>query len=92
MNRIPARSSAAALSALLAAAPLIAQTTPAPTPAAPAAKAQNPNEVVCEKIKETGSRLGSKRVCMTRGQWADLKLQDRLEVERVQVRRGMSGQ
>ncbi len=52
-------------------------------------KALDPNEVVCEKQTVAGSRLATKRVCMTRAQWADIKSQDREEVEKVQVRRGM---
>lgn len=48
----------------------------------------DPNEVVCEKQEETGSRLAVRRVCMTRSQWADRKGQDRQEIERVQTQRG----
>lgn len=92
MNRIPARAVTAALVGLLVSAQAVAQTAVS-TPSPPAAaKAQNPNEVVCEKQKVLGSRLGTRRVCMTRAQWADLQLQDRQEIERVQVRRGMNGQ
>lgn len=67
---------------------LLAQTAQAPSDL-PAKKVFDPNEVVCEKQLVPGSRLATKRVCMTRGQWADLKAQDREEVEKVQVRRGM---
>jgi len=56
--------------------------------ATPAAKTLDPNEVVCEKQEVIGSRLASKRVCMTRSQWADMKAQDRQETERVQTQRG----
>lgn len=51
----------------------------------------NPNEVICQKQEITGSRLGSKRVCKTRAEWADANLQDRQEVSRVQTGRGNSG-
>jgi invasion protein IalB len=54
-----------------------------------ASKPADPNEVICEKQEEIGSRLGSKRVCMTRSQWAEQKGQDRQEVEKVQTQRGM---
>lgn len=57
-------------------------------PLPPGAKVLNPNEMVCEKQEELGSRLATKRVCMTRGQWADLRGQDRQEIERVQTQRG----
>ena len=74
--------------AALSSGPLLAQSTQAPDDA-PAKKALDLNEVVCEKQLIPGSRLATKRVCMTRAQWADLKSQDREEVEKVQVRRGM---
>lgn len=95
MNHIPARAVAAAtLSLLLAAAPAVAQTGTVSVPSAPAAtgKDKNSSEIICEKQEATGSRLTKRRVCMTRAQWADLKLQDRQEIERAQVRRGTSGQ
>ena len=67
----------------------MAQTsTPAPVPSKPSDR----NEVVCQKIEVTGSRLATKRVCKTRAEWADLKLQDRQEIERIQVQRGSCDQ
>jgi len=67
--------------------------TPAPTPPANSkGKAVDLNQVVCEKQEVIGSRLQTKRVCMTRAQWADLRNQDRQEIEKVQTRRDMSGQ
>lgn len=53
--------------------------------------ASDPNEIVCEKQETTGTRLGAKRVCMKRSEWADRRLQDRQELERVQVHRGAKG-
>ena len=50
------------------------------------------NEIVCQKQEVTGSRLGVKRICKTRAEWAEAQLQDRQEVERVQSRRGMKGE
>ena len=58
-------------------------------PATTAAKTPDPNEVICERQEEPGSRLSSKRICMTRSQWADQKSQDRQQLEKVQVQRGM---
>ena len=67
----------------------MAQTsTPAPVPSKPSDR----NEVVCQEIEVTGSRLATKRVCKTRAEWADLKLQDRQEIERIQVQRGSCDQ
>lgn len=67
---------------------LFAQTTQAP-PNSTAKPARDPNEVVCEKQEILGSRVATKKVCLTRAQWADLKIQDRQEIEKVQTRRGM---
>lgn len=52
-------------------------------------KALDPNQMVCEKQAVPGSRLAVARVCHTRAEWADLRSQDRQEIERVQTRRGM---
>jgi hypothetical protein len=47
-------------------------------------QAGDPNERICEDIKTLGSRLAKKRFCGTRAEWADKKLQDKQEVERIQ--------
>lgn len=68
---------------------------PAPQSTAPGnsagttAKTPDPNEVICERQEDVGSRLSAKRICMTRSQWADQKTQDRQQLEKVQVQRGM---
>ena len=93
MKIIQACTLAAAVAGLLASAPVAAQTPAATAPAATNPKAaDNSNEVVCERQEITGSRLGTRRICKTRAQWADLKLQDRQEVEQAQTRRGMKGE
>lgn len=51
-------------------------------------KARNPNEVVCEKSGVLGSRLASKKTCMTRAEWAEQKRVERLELDKVQRGRG----
>lgn len=68
----------------------------APDPAAPAPQkptaSNDPNQqVICEKQEVLGSRLATRRVCKTRAQWADDRLQDRQEIEKVQMQRGMPG-
>ena len=55
-------------------------------------KQRDPNEVVCEKQKELGSRLAVKRVCMTRAEWAERRRLDRMELEKTQVNQPMKGQ
>jgi predicted secreted protein len=78
------------MAALLVAVPAAAQTAaaPSPAPATATGSAQDLNKIICEKQEVIGSRLATRRVCMTRAEWADRKLQDRQEIERVQVQRG----
>ncbi len=45
----------------------------------------DPNQVVCEKQDVLGSRLQSRRVCMTRAQWAEKRQLDRQNIERNQT-------
>jgi invasion protein IalB len=72
----------------IASAPAFAQSA---VPAAPQTKTTlNPNEVVCEKQEETGSRLSSQRVCMTRAQWAEQRRLNRMDIEKVQTQRPCS--
>ena len=49
---------------LIAAAPALAG-----PPASPDAKAKDPKRKICEAVEETGSRLSSRRICMTAEQW-----------------------
>ena len=93
MKIIRACAVAAAVAGLLASAPSAAQTAPAGAAAATSQKAaDNANEVVCEKQEITGSRIGSRRICMTRAKWAERRLQDRQEIEKAQTNRGMKGE
>ena len=64
--------------------PCFAQAGQAP-PEATATRKADPNDKICQKIEVTGSRLGYKRVCMTRAEWADQQLQDRQATEKIQV-------
>ena len=45
------------------------------------------SDVVCRNVAETGSRLSSKKVCMTRAQWAEHKRNTRRELNDAQSRR-----
>jgi invasion protein IalB len=76
-------SAAALVLAPLASAPAIAQDQQQQH----ARKAADPDEVVCEKQQETGSRLSSQRVCMTRSQWAEQRRVDRQEIDKAQTQR-----
>ena len=88
-----------AFSASMAAALLAGMTgTAIAQAAAPAAQAPvqastpDPNELICERQEVLGSRLAKRKVCQTRAEWTDLKLQDRQDLERAQTRRGMKGE
>ena len=81
-----------AAAALSVAFPALAQTAPAPAPLPTQAKAvKDPNEIVCERQAELGSRLAAAKVCHTRAEWADLRSQDRHMVDQAQTQRGMQG-
>ncbi len=69
-----------------------AEAAPSPSGAQAAAKpARDPNEMVCERQKDPGSRLIAAKVCHTRAEWADLRSQDRQMIDEAQTRRGVSG-
>jgi invasion protein IalB len=61
--------------------------TPATGPEAKSDGDFNPNEMVCRRIQESGSRLNAARVCMTRQQWIDYQRQQRADTEQSQNRR-----
>jgi hypothetical protein len=74
-----------AMFAVSSAAPLFAQEQPAQK------KTRDPNEVVCERQEELGSRLGGTKVCKTRAEWAEERRLSRQDIDKVQTQRGTSG-
>jgi len=76
--------------ALFVAVPLAAQAPVEPaagsgtTTASPRPE-RDPNEMICERQEVTGSRLGSRRVCMTRAQWAQQRRDSKDLVDRSQL-------
>jgi hypothetical protein len=52
-----------------------------------AIKTADPNEILCEKTDEIGTRLSNKRTCMSRAEWAEQKRLTRETVEKVQTLR-----
>lgn len=80
--------------ALHAAEPPATPGKPATTASASGGKAKfrDPNEIVCRKEQVLGSRLETRRVCMTRSEWAEANRVNRGELERAQVQRGSSTQ
>jgi hypothetical protein len=93
MSKAFSASMAAALLAGMAGTAIAQAAAPAAQAPAPAqASGTDPNEVICERQEVLGSRLAKRKVCHTRAEWADLKLQDRQDLERAQTRRGMKGE
>jgi hypothetical protein len=75
------------LAAVLAATPVMAAPEPlAGTTAAEQTYLDYMNQKVCEKIIVTGSRLGVRRVCATRAEWAARRLEDRQAIDTLQTR------
>ncbi len=78
--------------AMALAAPTMAQTAPQPAAAEPAAEATNdPNRMICKKEKVSGTRLSTKKVCMTAAQWAQRQRDERQATDRAQANRPKSG-
>jgi len=76
---------AGSAAALLATALPAAAQTQAPTQAAPT-KNTDPSRIICEKQQETGSRLNSKKICMTAAQWEEQRRRDRESLQDAQQR------
>lgn len=51
------------------------------------AEAKRNTQMVCRAIKETGSRLSKRRICMTREQWSEQKRIMRSDLDGAQSRR-----
>jgi hypothetical protein len=50
------------------------------------APAYDPNEIVCQTVRVTGSRLGASRRCATRAQWAEDQRTQRSQLAERQLR------
>jgi hypothetical protein len=70
------------------AAPLLAQVTNV-DPTRSSKKAKKPTDRVCEEISVIGSRLATRRVCMTAEQWDARRQDDRRGVDRAQTNNGV---
>lgn len=68
---------------ILAASPVLAQTTDKDT-------TRNPDErVICQKEEKIGSRLAPKKICLTAKEWKERAALNREETERVQQGTGV---
>lgn len=54
-------------------------------------KARDPNEVICEKQEVLGSRLATRKICMTRSQWDEQRHSDRELLEKSQTNGCVAG-
>ena len=72
------------LSSTFLAGAALAQTPGGDTESRRSGSAGDSNEVVCVMETEVGSRLGRRRVCRTRAEWAEHRGQYRDRVERAQ--------
>jgi predicted ATP-grasp superfamily ATP-dependent carboligase len=53
---------------------------------------KDPNRIICEKQEVLGSRVATKKVCLTAAQWEDRRREDREAIEKGQKQaRGPSG-
>lgn len=52
-------------------------------------RANGADQVICEKQEDTGTRLGSHKICHTRSQWEQMRRDDRSATEHVQMQRSM---
>jgi hypothetical protein len=64
---------------------------PAASPQAQAKLADPMSEVVGQKQEIVGSRLATRRVCMTRQQWLEQRSSDRQDTEKAQVPSAKNG-
>lgn len=60
---------------------------PAPVQSQNVRPPADPNQKICETETVVGSRLGAKKVCLTRSQWAERRKADREFVQDLQVGR-----
>ena len=58
---------------------------------APAAATPDDAKVVCRTIQETGSRLGGKRVCMTKKEWKRMQEEGRATTGEYQNHQSKQG-
>lgn len=79
---------AAAGLSLALGAPVAAQAPNDGSTATQAEKKFDPNQIVCEKQEEVGSRLATSKICHTRAEWAEQRRQERMDVDRIQTQRG----
>jgi hypothetical protein len=75
-----------AIGLLVSVTPALAQTQAAPANNQQASKtAANPDRVICETQQQIGSRIASKKICMTAQQWKEHEAQVRQQLDSEHV-------
>ncbi|MBV9931549.1 MAG: hypothetical protein JO013_11475 [Alphaproteobacteria bacterium] len=59
--------------------------------AADAGKKSDSDKLICRTMDELGSRLASKRVCLTRSQWRQQEDMKREGLDKIRIRTGQDG-
>jgi hypothetical protein len=80
----------AGLAALVATSNAVAQQSAATDSANSGDQGNRDSErVICRRIQEVGSRLASRRVCMTAAQWSEQRRLERMDLERSQAQQSV---
>lgn len=74
------------LALLVFAGPALAQTQVQPEQKAPPNKTAQADRKICERVEEMGSRLGTKKVCMTAKQWEEQRRSQADNIDPVLVK------
>ncbi len=53
---------------------------------------KDPDRMICKAEEQIGTRLAKKKVCMTAAQWKEQRRLSRMEIDRSQSNRYVSGQ
>ncbi len=62
---------------------------PSETPHHTTSSRLDPNEVVCKRQEESGTRLGGTKICHTRQEWSDIAIAARTSVNDMQTKGNM---
>ena len=63
---------------------------PAETAAKPSPNKSDLDKIVCEKQETTGTRLGTKKVCLTVAQWLEFRRDEQDQLQHLQANIGVA--
>ena len=61
---------------------LLLMATPAMASQAQKPQANSPDRIICYAQEKTGTRIGSTKLCLTAGQWEDMRISNRADLDR----------